>query len=61
MAVCTSGGFDNREILRLIQGEKKARYNFTSAHVKMSFLFLNIGITMSILSTLFSETFIFMI
>jgi hypothetical protein len=46
------GGFDNSEILRLIQGEKKARYHFTVVHIKLSFLFLFIGITMSILFTL---------
>ena len=53
------GGFDNREILRLIQGEKKARYNFTVIHIKVSFLFLFIGITMAILFSVVSPYFIF--
>ena len=53
------GGFDNREILRLIQGEKKARYNFTVIHIKVSFLFLFIGITMAILFSVVSQYFIF--
>jgi hypothetical protein len=46
------GGFDNSEILRLIQGEKKARYHFTVIHIKMSFLFLFIGITLALLFSL---------
>jgi hypothetical protein len=46
------GGFDNTEILRVIQGEKKARYNFTVIHIKTSFLFLFIGIAMAILFNL---------
>ena len=53
------GGFDNREILRLLQGEKKARYNFTVIHIKVSFLFLFIGITMAILFSVVSQYFIF--
>jgi hypothetical protein len=46
------GGFDNTEILHVIQGEKKARYNFTVIHIKTSFLFLFIGIAMAILFNL---------
>jgi len=46
------GGFDNTEILRVIQGENKARYNFTVIHIKTSFLFLFIGIAMAILFNL---------
>jgi hypothetical protein len=38
------GGFDNSEILRLIAGEKKARYLYTMAYSKLSFLFLYAGI-----------------
>jgi hypothetical protein len=38
-AIYAFGGFDNREILHLIKGEKKARYNFTVIHIKISFLF----------------------
>jgi hypothetical protein len=37
------GGFDNREILRLISGEKKARYSYTLAYTRISFLFLFAG------------------
>jgi hypothetical protein len=59
-AVYITGGFDNSdEIRRLIQGEKKARYNFTTIHIKLSFLFLYIGITMALLFNLFNETFAF--
>ena len=59
-AVYITGGFDNSdEIRRLIQGEKKSRYNFTAIHIKLSFLFLYIGITMALLFNLFHETFAF--
>jgi hypothetical protein len=53
------GGYDNTELLRLIQGEKKARYKFTVRHVKLSFLFLYFGIAMAVLFGTFSETFAF--
>jgi hypothetical protein len=49
LSVYAFGGFDNTEIKRLIQGEKKARYNFTTLHIKVSFLFLFIGISMALL------------
>lgn len=42
-AIYTFGGFDNSEILRLIQGEKKARYLYTIRHSRMAFLFLLAG------------------
>jgi hypothetical protein len=58
-AIYAFGGFDNREILRLIKGEKKARYNFTVIHIKISFLFLFIGIVMAILFSLVSQYFAF--
>lgn len=38
------GGFDNNEILRLIQGEKQARYLYTIRHQRLAFLFLLAGI-----------------
>jgi hypothetical protein len=57
-AIYAFGGFDNREILRLIQGEKKARYNFTVIHVKVSFLFLFIGIAIAILFSIFGQYFV---
>jgi hypothetical protein len=53
------GGFDNREILRLIKGERKARYNFTVIHIKISFLFLFIGVAMAILFSLVGQYFVF--
>jgi hypothetical protein len=53
------GGYDNTELLRLIQGEKKARYRFTVRHVKLSFLFLYFGIAMAVLFGIFSENFAF--
>ena len=58
-AIYAFGGFDNREILRLIQGEKKARYNFTVIHVKVSFLFLFIGIAIAILFSIVGQYFVF--
>jgi hypothetical protein len=59
-AVYITGGFDNSgEIRRLIQGEKKARYNFTTINIKLSFLFLYIGIIMALLFNLFHESFAF--
>lgn len=53
------GGYDNTELLRLIQGEKKARYKFTVRYVKLSFLFLYFGIAMAVLFGIFSENFAF--
>ena len=58
-AIYAFGGFDNREILRLIQGEKKARYNFTGIHIKVSFLFLFIGIAIAILFNIVGQYFVF--
>jgi hypothetical protein len=58
-AIYAFGGFDNREILRLIQGEKKASYNFTVIHIRVSFLFLFIGISTAILFSLVGQYFVF--
>ena len=59
-AVYITGSFDNsNEIKSLLQGEKKARYNFTAIHIKLSFLFLYIGIIMAFLFNLFHGTFAF--
>jgi hypothetical protein len=58
-AIYAFKGFDNREILRLIQGEKKDRYNFTVIHVKVSFLFLFIGIAIAILFSIIGQSFVF--
>ena len=41
------GGFDNSEILRLIQGEKKARYLYTIRHSRLAFAFLLAGAVMA--------------
>ena len=41
------GGFDNSEILRLIQGEKKARYAYLVRHLRIAFLFLCSGIVLA--------------
>jgi hypothetical protein len=46
-AVYIFGGFDNSEILRLIQGEKKARYIYTIRHLRVAFLFLCAGIILA--------------
>jgi len=43
-SVYALGGFDNSEIVHLIQGEKKARYILTVLHVKISFILLLLGI-----------------
>jgi hypothetical protein len=58
-AVYAFGGFDNREILHLIKGEKKARYSFTVIHIKISFLFLFLGIAMAISFSLVGQYFVF--
>jgi hypothetical protein len=58
-AIYAFGGFDNREILRLIKGEKKVRYSFIVIHVKISFLFLFTGISMAFLSSLVHQYFVF--
>jgi hypothetical protein len=58
-AIYAFGGFDNREILRLIQGEKKARYSFTVIHIRVSFLFLFIGISTAILFSIVGQYFVF--
>jgi hypothetical protein len=53
------GGFDNSEILHLIKGEKKARYCFIVIHIKISFLFLFIGVLMAFISGMYRESFAF--
>ena len=50
-------GFDNKQILELSMGEKKARYRYTLVHVKLSFMFLFLGITLSIISLFFVDLF----
>jgi hypothetical protein len=53
------GGFDNSEILRLIKGEKKARYSFIVIHIRISFLFLFTGILMAFVYGIFRQLFAF--
>lgn len=43
------GGFDNSEILRLISGEKKARYVYTTAYARLAFAFLYLAVVFAIL------------
>jgi hypothetical protein len=50
-------GFDNKQILGLSMGEKKARYRYILVHVKLSFMFLFLGITLSIISLFFADLF----
>lgn len=47
MSLYIFGGFDNSEILQLISGEKKARYTYTVAYTRISFLFLFTAIACS--------------
>ena len=53
------GGFDNSEIIRLIKGEKKARYSFIVIHIRISFLFLFTGILLAFFSGIFDQFFAF--
>ena len=41
------GGFDNREIICVLQGERKARYKYIIRHLRLAFLFLFTGIVMA--------------
>jgi hypothetical protein len=59
IAIYAFGGFDNSEILRLIRGEKKARYTFIVIHIKISFAFLLIGIITSLLFFVVGQYYIF--
>ncbi len=43
------GGFDDNQIIKLISGEKKARYSYTKAYSRISFLFLYAGIVLAVL------------
>lgn len=49
LSIYAFGGFDNSEIIRLIEGEKRTRYNLTVLHVKISFFLLLLGIFIAIL------------
>jgi hypothetical protein len=54
-AVYIFGGFDNSEILGLIQGEKKARYTYTICHLRLAFVFLCAGILLAAAFTISSS------
>jgi len=43
------GGFDNREMVNLMPGEKKARYDMMVRHSRVGFLFLAAGFVLGIL------------
>jgi len=49
LSIYAFGGFDNSDIINLVQGEKKVRYNLTGLHIKISFLLLLLGIFVAIL------------
>ena len=59
IAIYGFGGFDNSEILLLISGEKKARYNFIVVHIRLSFMFFLLGITIALLFFLVGPYYIF--
>jgi hypothetical protein len=46
-AVYIFGGFDNRQILRVLRGERKARYSYIVRHLRLAFLFLFASIIMA--------------
>jgi hypothetical protein len=46
-AVYIFGGFDNSGILRLIRGEKKARYLYIMRHLRLAFFFLFAGVLLA--------------
>jgi hypothetical protein len=48
------GGFDNSEILKLMPGEKKARYDMILRHTRIAFSFLIAGFTMGIMFYLYN-------
>jgi hypothetical protein len=49
ISIYAFGGFDNSDIMRLVSGEKKVRYDLTVLHVKISFSLLLFGIFVAIL------------
>jgi len=49
LSIYAFGGFNNSDIIRLAQGEKKVRYNLTVLHIKTSFFLLLVGILVGIL------------
>ena len=49
LSIYAFGGFDNSDIINLVQGEKKVRYNLTGLHIKISFLLLLLDIFVAIL------------
>lgn len=59
MSLYIFGGFDNSEILRLISGEKKARYIYTTAYARLAFAFLFLAVVFAILFNALSPAFLF--
>ena len=53
LALNIFGGFDNSNILQLSKDEKRARYKYTLLHIKLSFIFLFLGLIFSLLSIFF--------
>jgi hypothetical protein len=53
LALNIFGGFDNSNILQLSKDEKRARYKYTLFHIKLSFIFLFLGLLFSLLSIFF--------
>jgi len=51
-------GFDTSKIMQLSKGEKKARYKYTLVIARLSFVFLLIGIILSILSVFYTGVFV---
>jgi hypothetical protein len=51
-------GFDTSKIMQLSKGEKKARYKYTLVIARLSFVFLLIGIILSILSAYYTGVFV---
>jgi hypothetical protein len=51
-------GFDTSKIMQLSKGEKKARYKYTHVIARLSFVFLLIGIILSILSAYYTGVFV---
>lgn len=49
LSIYAFGGFDNSDIMRLVRGEKKVRYDLIVLHVKISFSLLLFGIFVAIL------------
>jgi hypothetical protein len=54
-----SGGFDNKEFLSYIRGERRVRYDLIILHTRISFTFLFAGLVMGIMFNVYPQTFAF--